>query len=54
MDGFFGTQNIIGFFVFNRREEFIFNSLDDDAEEAKDEITGALIDGVYIWDRLCL
>ena len=32
----------------------IFNSMDDDAEEAEDKITGDLIDGVYIWDRQCL
>ena len=34
--------------------EVIFNSMDDDVEEAEDKITGALSDGFYIWDRICL
>ena len=45
---------MVCFLSITEETEVIFNSMDDDVEEAEDEITGALIDGVYIWDRLCL
>ena len=55
MYGIFGTQNGIGFFLYlTEGKEVTINSIDYGSWEAKDKITGALIDGVEIWYWPCL
>ena len=44
---------LVCFLSITEGTEVIFNSIDDDVWEAKDEITGALIERFEIWDWLC-
>ena len=45
---------LLCFLSLTRGTQVAVKSIDDDVWESKDEITGALIDRVDIWDWLCL
>ena len=45
---------LVWFLSLTERTEVVINSIDDDVWEAKDERTGALVDGVDSWDWIFL
>ena len=47
-------MELVQFLALTEMTEVIVNSIDDGVWEAKDEKTGALIDGFESWDWLCL